>query len=69
MPANIIQIFPSRSHHLELVLPPKKETPNRFKNVASLARWYIHPRFWKQALSAFVIYAALFAVWMYWCKN
>jgi hypothetical protein len=66
MPPKIIQIHSSASQHLELILPPKKETPRRFKNFASLARWYIHPRFWKQALSALVIYAALFAVWTYW---
>jgi hypothetical protein len=69
MPANIIQISSSKSHGFELIFPPKKEKPRRFKNFVSLARWYVHPRFWKQALSASIIYAAVFAVWTYWCKS
>jgi hypothetical protein len=69
IPANIIQITSSKSHGLELIFPPKKESPRRFKNIASLARWYVHPRFWKQALSAFTIYATLFAVWLCLCKS
>jgi hypothetical protein len=69
MPSNIIQIYSSKAHGLELIFPPKKERPRRFKNIASMARWYIHPRFWKQAFSAITIYAALFAIWVYWCKS
>jgi hypothetical protein len=69
MPPKIVQIHSYTSHHLEVVLPPKKESPRRFKNFASLARWYIHPRHWKQALSALAIYAALFVFWAYLCAR
>jgi hypothetical protein len=70
MPSKIIQIYPSQSHHLNLVvLAAKKETPHRFKSVAARVRWYVHPRFWKQGLSAIAIYATVFSVWVYWCNR